>query len=318
MSRRPLRSRLVADWPAKVLSIVVAILVFAFYRLNRLEDRYVSVPLVVSVGEEFVPSSPLPRTIRLTLRGEPNALVTVLEEDLRASLDLTHASGEGMLRAPVTIERRGSALGVDPLEITSDPAEIPVTLERKLHKTVPITPSFRGYLGPGYELSSFSLEPAEAEVAGPASAVERVIDLSTDPIELSGRGSDFQAEVRIFAKDPLVQVTGKGTATFSATILQSTDTRTFEGIPITVTDLAGGLALGDPLPTCTVRLRSSAAILKDFVLPAGALTLDLGQAAKPGIYTLPLDLRLPDGVALDSINPPAVTIRVVSASGGLR
>ena len=316
MSRKSLRSRLITDWPAKVLSLVVAVLVFSFYRLNRLEERYVSVPLSVTVGDDFVPSSPIPRSIRLTLRGESNSLVTVLEEDLRASIDLSHATGEGLFKAPVVVERRGSALGVDPLEIAADPPEIAVPLERKLHKIVPMTPSFRGYLAPGYELSSFSLEPAEEEISGPASSVERIIDLSTDPIELSGKTADFHTEVRVFAKDPLVLVAGKGTSVFRASILQSMDFRTFDNVPVTVTGLGKGFALAEPLPACSLRVRSSAAILKEFTLPAEAVVLDLTTATKPGIYTLPLDARLPEGVGLDSIDPAALTIRVNQTLGG--
>jgi len=316
MSRKSLRSRIVADWPAKVLSLVAAILVFSFYRLNRLEDRFVSVPLAVVVGEDFVPSAALPRSVKLTLRGESNQLVTVLEEDLRASIDLSHASGEGIFRAPVVVERRGSALGVDPLEISAEPSEIDVPLERKLRKVVPVTPSFRGYLGPGYELSSFSLDPATEEISGPAGAVEHILDLSTDPIELSGKTSDFKSEVRIFAKDPLVQVSGRGTAVFSASILQSMDFKTFEAVPLTLVGLGQGLALGEQPAPCTLRVRSSAAILKDFVLPTGSVVLDLSAAPEPGLYTLPLDARLPEGIALDSIEPPAVTVRVVQAVGG--
>ena len=317
MSKKSFRARIISDWPAKVLSLVVAILVFSFYRLNRLEDRYVSVPLAVTVGDEYVPSSSLPRSVRLTLRGESNALVTILEEDLKASVDLSHATGEGAFKAPVVVEKRGSALGVDPLEISVDPPEIAVSLERKLRKVVPVTPSFRGYLGPGYELSSFALEPAEDEVSGPASAVERIIDISTDPIELSGKTSDFREEVRIFAKDPLVQISGKPTATFSANILQAMDFKTFEAVPVTAMGLAPGLSLGDTLPTCVLRIRSSASIIKDFVLPAGAIVLDLSSVTKPGIYTLPLDARLPEGMALDSINPPALTLHILQAAGGV-
>ncbi|HUX38213.1 MAG TPA: CdaR family protein [Rectinemataceae bacterium] len=316
MSRKSLRSRLVVDWTAKVLSLVAAILVFSFYRLNRLEDRYVSVPLAVTVGDDFVPASALPRTVKLNLRGESNSLVGILEEDLRASIDLSRATGEGILTAPVVVERRGSALGVDPLEITADPPEIAVPLQRRLRKIVPITPSFRGYLGPGYELSSFQLDPSAEEITGPADAVQRVLDLSTDAIELSGRTADFHAEVRVFAKDPLVQVSGKGMAAFSASILQSMEFRTFEAVPVTVLGLLPGLALAEPPPPCTLRVRSSAALLKDFNLPAGSVVIDLSATTKGGLYTLPLDARLPEGIALDSISPPAITVRVAQASGG--
>jgi len=311
-------ARLVADWPAKALSLAAAFLVFLFYHLNRLEERFVSVPLSVVQGEEYVPSTMLPRSARLTLKGEPGALVTILEEDLRVSVDLSGAKAEGIAHAPLTVERRGSALGVDPLEISIDPAEVTVNLERKATKIVPITPSFRGYLSPGYELSTFDLEPAQAEISGPAGAISRTIDLSTDFIELTGRTSDFEAEVRIFPKDPLITVAGKQLSRFRATVQEAIEYRRFDGVAVEIAGLAEGFALAEAPPLCSLRVQSSREQLRDFILPANAVTLDLSGIKRAGIYNLPLVARLPEGFAIDSVTPESVAIRVIPSPGGTR
>ncbi|MEI6877012.1 MAG: CdaR family protein, partial [Spirochaetota bacterium] len=288
MNRKGSWSSIFADWPAKMLSLAAALLLFFFYRLNRLEERFVSVPLAVTVNDQYVPSSALPRSVRLTLRGESSSLVTILEEDLKASVDFSDAKAEGLIRSAVLVEKRGTALGVDPLEISVEPVEVTVNLERKARKMVPITPSFRGYLEPGYELSTFDLIPSEAEISGPAGAVSHVLDLSTDFIELSGRHSDFSAEVRVFPKDPLVTISGKASSTFKAIVQQAIEYRRFEGVTVLATGLQEGLALAEPLPTCSIRLQSSKAQLRGFELPPGLAILDLASVRKSGVYTLPL------------------------------
>jgi hypothetical protein len=318
VSRKGFWVRVFADWPAKVLSIAAALLMFFFYRLNRLEDRFVSVPLSVTVNDEFVPSNALPRSVRLALRGESSSLFSVLEDDLRASVDLSAARGEGLVHSVVVVEKKGSALGIDPLEVRAEPSEVAANLERKARKTVAITPSFRGYLAPGYELATFDLNPAEAEVQGPASAVARVIDLSTDFIELTGRTSDFSAEVRLFSKDPFVGVSGRGQSTFKATVQQAIEYKRFDGVPIAIVGLVEGLALGDPPPSGALRLQSSKAQLRGFALPEGILYIDCAGVRRAGVYTLPVSARLPEGFALDSIDPESVTIRVTAAGGGTR
>ncbi|MFZ4617058.1 MAG: YbbR-like domain-containing protein [Rectinemataceae bacterium] len=312
--RKPLQ-RLVADWPAKVLSLVTALLLFVFYNLNRLEDRFVSVPLGVTLSDDYVPSTVLPRGVRLTLRGEARSIVTILEDDLKASVDFSRVRAEGVTKASVVVERRGSALGIDPLEIVVEPAEVLVNLERKVRKVVPVTPSFRGYPEPGYEMSTFGLTPAEAEVTGPASAVSRVVDLSTEFIELTGRTVDFTTETRVFSRDPLVSVVGLGTASFHAEVRAAIDYRKVEGFRPKVTGLEDGLVLASPLPSCTIRLQASKALLADYQPAEDLVIIDLANVRRPGVYTFPLFARLPEGFALDSLDPESVTIRIAAGGG---
>ncbi len=66
MRNRDFLGRVLADWPAKVLSLCAALLLFFFYQLNRLENRPLSVPLEVKVGADFVPASQYPRSVRVT------------------------------------------------------------------------------------------------------------------------------------------------------------------------------------------------------------------------------------------------------------
>ena len=191
MSRQGIE-HLLSDWPAKVLSIAGAVALFFFYQFNRLEERPLSVPLRVEVNNELVPASQYPRTVRLVVRGESNAIFSILEEDLQASIDLGPYRNAGIVRVPVLVEKRGSALGIDPLEISVEPPEIALSIEPRVERDIHVVPSFRGYLEPGYELAGFKLEPSKIEVAGPASLMEEIDDVATEPIELTGRSENFK------------------------------------------------------------------------------------------------------------------------------
>lgn len=305
-------ARAFSDWPAKVLSFAAALLLFFFYRLNRLEERYLSVPLSVQMNEEYVPASQYPRSVRVTLRGESNALYAIQEEDLRAVLDLSSERGEGVAKAPVLIEKRGNALGIDPLEILAEPPEIAVAMERKVSRIVPITPSFRGYLEPGYELVSFDFSPAEVEIAGPASAVARVADVATDSIELSGRREDFTVKTRLARRDPLILVVGSDAVEFSAAVQQSLAVKTFDSLEIGVLGLSEGLELEEPLPFGSLKIQSSKADLRGYEPAAGVLYVDFSSVRRPGAYTLPVAASLPPDFAVDSYLPATVAVRLVA------
>ncbi len=313
MPNKGFAKRLLSNWPAKVLSLAAALLLFFFYRLNRLEDRYISVPLSVSQSDDFLPSSQIPRSVRVTLRGESNALFSIQEDDVRASLDLSGYRAEGQYRVPVQIEKRGTALGVDPLEIRTDPAEVSISMERRTTRVVPVTPSFKGFLEPGYELLSFDLNPSEVEVAGPASAVARVTDVQTDFIELAGRNADFTAKVRVINKESLVSIAGTDSVEFRAVVQRSLAIKNFEDVPIEGEGLAENLSLAALLPRGSLRIRSSTSDITGFSPGQGILFVDLSTFRKAGTYQVKVQSRTPEGFIIERYDPQTIQATIVAA-----
>ena len=316
MSSRSFWASLATNWPAKVLSLAAALLLFFFYRLNRLEDRYISAPLSVILNDEFVPSSQVPHSVRVTLRGESNALFKIQEDDIKATLDLSGFRNEGAVRVPVQVEQRGSALGVDPLMIQVEPAEVPLTLERKISRIVPVTPTFRGFLAPGFELVSFDMAPSEVEITGPASAVERSSDVPTDFIELTGRNSDFMTQVRLIKKDSLISLTGVDSVDFRAVVQKSLGVRNFDGLEIVLAGLPPTLSLVSTPPRGSASVRSAKSDITGFEPPPGLLSADLSFIHAPGTFTVTVVASAPEGYSVERFEPK--TISVVVQSGGTR
>lgn len=305
---------LLDDWPAKVLSLVAAAGLFFFYQLNRLEERPLSVPLAVKLNGKLVPASAYPRSVRLVLRGESNAIYAILESDLVASLDLSGYSSAGTWRVPVKVERLGGAAGVDPLEISIEPSEVSVALEERVVKEVAVTPSFRGYLEPGFELVGFTLTPDRVEVAGPASLMAELGDAITEPIELSGKSEGFTLRARLSARDPLLEFLSSDEVEFSAEIRKAIVYKTFQDLPVAPSGLAAGLALRTPLPTCTVRVAASRLELEAWVPTEDALVADLSGVHGPGVFTVAIVPRFPEGFQVESWLPMVTTVSIERAA----
>lgn len=308
MSNKSFWARMTANWPAKVLSLAAALLLFFFYRLNRLEDRYISAPLSVILNDDFVPANQIPRAVRITLRGESNALFKIQEDDIKATLDLSSFRSDGLVHAPVQVEQRGSALGVDPLMIQVEPATVDVSLEHKLSRIVPVTPTFRGFLDPGYELVSFDINPPEVEIVGPSSVIGRSTDIPTDFIELTGRNADFIVKARLVKKDSLVSINGPDTVDFRAIIQKSLAAKTYENLDIAVVGLSDSLILASPPPKGAVSVRSSTSDISGFEPGPGVLSVDLSSVHLPGTYRLPVTASLPEGYSLERYEPRTVTL----------
>lgn len=304
--------RILENWPAKILSLAAAVTLFFTYQLNRLEERPLSVPLRVKTNDEFVPASPYPKTVRLVIRGDPNAIFAVLEGDLEAILDLTPFSSPGVQRVPVGVEKRGSALGIDPLEFRIEPSELALSIEQRAVRELQIVPSFRGFLEPGYELTGFKVTPPRIEVAGPATLLASLDDVTTEPIELTGRSESFQLRIKIMERDPLVSYLSSDVVEFSGEVRRAIVFKTFQDLPIRVSDLLPGLAVRGTVPVGSVRVSASRTELEGFVPSADVLQVDMAGIQDPGIHTVAVVPHFPAGFQVESWLPMVVTLDIVA------
>lgn len=303
-------NRMLENWPAKILSLAAAVTLFFTYQLNRLEERPLSVPLRVITNDEYVPASQYPRTVRLMIRGDPNAIFAILEGDLEARLDLTPFTAPGVKRVPVTIRKRGSALGIDPLEFRIEPSEVALTMELRAVRELQIVPSFRGFLQPGYELTSFTVTPQRIEVVGPASLLATLDDVTTEPIELTGRSEGFQVRTRVTERHPLVSYLSSDVVEFAAEIRRAIVFKTIQDLPVEAINLAWGLSVQDALPVGSVRVSASRMELENFIPSAGLLQVDLAGITEPGTYTLAVVPHFPAGFQVESWLPMVVALNI--------
>ncbi|MFA6506085.1 MAG: CdaR family protein [Treponemataceae bacterium] len=310
MKNRKLIDRIVHNWPIKVLSVAAAVILFTFNRMSALEERFFSVPLRVSLDGTLVPSSSYPRMVRITLRGESNNVFPILEEDIEAYIDFSKYRNEGVYKAAVLVKKKGTAAGVDPLEIHVEPMEVAVSLEHKESKVVPVTPSFRGYLENGYELAAYAIEPTQTEIIGPASIVNRVQDVTTDSIELTGKKESFEATVKIVNREPLIAVSGDSKVRFKGTIQQSVMIRTFEHLPIVISGLPSGFKARPQVNFGSIKLQGSQNDLESYLPDASLLSIDCSNVNDPGLYILPVIISAPPNFSVIRFDPVEIAVEV--------
>ena len=310
MNNKKLIDKIVENWPAKVLSIALAIILFVFHRMNTLTTRPLSVPLTIESGAVLIPASSHPQNVRLVLRGEDDSIKSIAEGDLEAYADFSKYETEGLYRSPVQIRRKGSALGIEPLEISVKPLEISLQLDRRMSKTLPVRVAFRGKLASGYDLITHSISPAEIVVAGPMGAIESTTELRTEAIDLEGRSGDFRMTVNVVNPNQFFMFNNGETAEFRGIVRPSVPVRNFEGIPITIIGL-------DPLfeadfggRTGSVRLEGNQDNLDSYRPDENFLTVDCSGLTEPGTYTLPVTLNLPGGFTLIKHEPEELAVTI--------
>jgi hypothetical protein len=312
MSRwRPLLARIAENWPPKVISIAMAIVLLVFHRMSLLEERFFSVPLSVETDSSMIPASPWPGMVRITLRGDANAIYPILEDDIRAYIDLNRYAEPGTYRAPVQIRRQGTAVRTEALEIAVDPLELMVTLDERLAKTVSVQASFRGVVDPGYELSSYTLEPSHVAVEGPKSIVADIEELSTDYIELAGRSEDFSSTVRILNNEPLLVIRGNGFAEFHGTVREKQRAESFENLPIRIEGLAGRFSGELEIGSGSVRIEGGQTIFDRTKDRDIRLYVDCSSIDSVGDFLLPVLVFFPHLFTIIRQDPEQVIIHIL-------
>lgn len=305
-------SKLLENWPAKVLSLVIAIFIMFLYNLTRLDQRYITVPLNISEGRSYVPATEYPKTVRVIIRGDRDQIYRIRETDIVASLDLTRYGSEGVFRVPVKLERRGDAGNIDPLELRADPAEIPISFERLSAKRVAISPTFKGFLEPGYELNSYEIVPPEIVIEGPTSLIASTKDISTDVIELSGKTGDFSLTVPLVKPSSLINFIDVNTVRFTAKIQKQERRITLENVTIQVVNLDPSLTYSEALPMGKMTLLPHEG--QELSSATGArLEADCKDIIKPGQYSIPLTPVPPEGFDVEAYDPLVIQLRLQAA-----
>lgn len=208
MNSRKFLMKITDKWPVKVLSVIAALVLSVFHRVNTLETRFFSAPLRIVSDSKLVPAGSYAHTVRISVRGEANDIGSILEDDIEAFIDLDRYKSEGSYKIPVQTRKKGSALGVEPLEISVVPMEINVALEEKISRKISVSPVFRGNVAQGYELTSQFVNPTAVTADGPRGAMEALYEFYTGVIDLDGRYEDFSVMVNIINDNPLIIIHG--------------------------------------------------------------------------------------------------------------
>ncbi|MDR2701162.1 MAG: hypothetical protein LBB72_01865 [Spirochaetaceae bacterium] len=313
MEYKKILARITEKWPAKVTSLVFAIILFAFHSMGNLQERFFTVPLQLNISNNLAPGSDFPRNIRVIIRGDETSIYHVTENDIEALIDLTQYNEPGLYKAPVQINKKGTALETESLQITLEPAEIALELDTRMSKQLPLSPRFQGYLESGYEMVFNSLNPRQVIIDGPMKLVREIGELSTELIDLRSRNSDFTLQVRIENPNPLLSIRGDGMAEFSGFIRELLVIQNFESLPIEITGLSEELSAALEPSSASVRIHGVQREL-DILDQQKLLSVDCSAITEPGVYELPISVSVPPELTAGRKEPENVTVTVFDAN----
>jgi YbbR domain-containing protein len=294
----------------KFLSICIAALLWLVVAGDRVVERAIRVPIEfqnLPQGLEIV-GDPL-EAVDVRLRGSSGTLGRIAPGDTSAVIDLRSAR-PGRRLFHITSAQVKVPYGLDVVQIA--PATLPIAFENSAIRVVQVRPSVEGRPAPGYELGGITTNPATVEVVGPESALRGLDEAMTEPVSIANATRPIREVVTVGVADPSIRLRSPQTATVTVQIVSGAATRTLSVVPVEVQNLDNGLRARATPASVSVTVRGTDEALRTLTVAALAASVDVAGAAA-GDREAEVQVRTPPGVAVTSVRPPSVRLRLVAA-----
>lgn len=119
---------LLNNWPIKVLSLFLAVLIYTIIHFTSLVTREVEIPLRVIHPEHYTAVSTVPQQVTLILKGDDEDMSALKTEAVDAVADFSAVDGEGVHERPITLLYDNELFDID-FSASSDPSVLKIYYE---------------------------------------------------------------------------------------------------------------------------------------------------------------------------------------------
>ncbi len=205
---RSLRRIFLENWGLKLLALIITLALWlAVTGQNKpVTLRISGVQLNFLRHEGLEISNELPSTIEVVLTGSPAKLDRIGPRDLMATVDISDQKpGERIVR--LSRDRVQMELPEGVTLQGFHPATLPIRLEPRVETQLDVEVKFEGRLPDGFEVSSYTANPAKVRLRGPADRINALHKAMTETVWLDGKKESFiLSNVAINIPDPRIDV----------------------------------------------------------------------------------------------------------------
>jgi hypothetical protein len=293
--------------PAKLLAAGIAFTLWFFVNTGQRDTQVLQFPVELQNLPEgsIVANTDRVDVVEVKLNGPGPLLASLDARRFPIHLDLGDAPIGPSMRRKIRDHMIHLPRGVRILEV--DPSRVPVRLEKVVRRTLPVSLTRTGNPRAGYRIREIEVMPREVVVSGPASVVERLTTIETDPVELDGTSSATQRTVTLTRTAPLVTLQPQR-VTVNVAVEQIMGTRTFAKVPVAVRNVDRPFRLRPSRVKLTVR--GPKAAVEALELRPESVFVD-GAARGVGEYELEPETDLPAGIALAGLEPASVRLELL-------
>ena len=195
---------IVHNWPLKIVSLLLATLLWAAVSNQQSSEIGLEVPLEYrNIPQQLEITGDTTNTVQVRLRGPSNVIKGVTSADVATTLDLAKM-GTGEKIVALSPQNVQAPYGAEVIRV--NPSNVRFALERTLVKTIEIVPAVAGLPAEGFEVGQVSVTPNAIDVEGPESLVDSLSSIATLPVRLDGKRSPIEQTADLDVPDPQIRL----------------------------------------------------------------------------------------------------------------
>jgi len=305
---RDVRAALTRNTGLKAVSLLLAF--FLWFSINVSErdaEGTLEVPLRVrALAAGMIVTRQPVKPIGVTVRGPRTILDGVDERRTRMTIDLSDVT-PGDLRKELDANMLKPELPRRLKVVRIEPPRINVRVERLARRRLPVRTELDGPPPMGYTADT-TVTPGEVEVSGPASKVDDLKEIKTEPIDMRGAPEPIERNVLLSWAGDFVSFTPDHVlvgVSFHPTMMM----RRFEHVEVAVRGVPAGMRAKLVPPRVDLTVQGPQRVLSNYELPDGSVFVDAGTLG-PGTHRVTLQAVLPQSVEVTRRDPEVHTLEI--------
>ncbi len=293
----------------KIMALIIGIVVWIIASRWVYETSTLIVPVELKLAEGMTVTGITPAKVTVTLEypRESHNLIEEGKGELKLIHDLTGNRTPGRINfelqaADLTRPARFRVVSVSPSRVTAE-------IDRLAEKVLPVKVVYRGTPRGGYRLAGQRVIPPEVRVPGPATILEEMTEIKTEPVNIMGREITFDTSAVL---SPLSRISpGEEQRVTVIVILRpELQQRSFEGIGV---DFLKDFGSSDDVQVVprevNLHLKGPTSAMEALTVGDLRVYIDI-VGLKPGTWELPLHTAFPAGVILDRADPDIIKVTI--------
>lgn len=254
-----------------------------------------------------------PETTQVTLSGPSSAVNRVDRVVLPVTIDNQSATFEETY-TPYALDANGQRVS----EVEVLPGQILTTVELQTRgKIVSVIPQYTGLPAEGFSVQQRAAVPDSVLVDGPEEALETLLFVNTEPVDVSGATQSVSQEVDLIDLPRGVTVIDPPSGQVEVRVALEDITspaQTLTGLPVQTINLGEDLEAELSTQVIDVTLEGTSAELAGMTTGDVKVRLDL-QGLGPGTHDVAPEITVPQGITWASNNPETVQVTISPSDG---
>lgn len=255
-------------------------------------------------------TSTVPETTQVTVSGPSSAVNRVARIILPISLG-NHQSSFREAFSPYAVDASGQRVS----EVRLLPEQIMTEVElRSRGKTISVIPEVEGVPAEGFSVQQRTALPDSIVVEGPDDALESLLFVNTEPVDINGATQSISAKVGLADLPSGVRVIEPENGQVEVRVAiedTSGSTQTLTGLPVQPMNLQPGFSVTIEPENVDITVEGPGGTLTQMMPSDVKIRVDLDDLG-PGTYERQPEITVPQGVTWVSNSPDTVRVTIVA------